>query len=641
MRVSLLVGSIASLALVDAVVAADSGVVDSAVITATRSEQVLSKIGDSITVLTADEVRKRQKTSLSDLLATTPGVAVVRNGGLGATTSLFIRGAEPEQTVVLIDGVKLNDPSAPGGGYNFAELLADDTSRVEVLRGPESTLWGSQAIGGVVNLITTVPEGPLKSSISIEGGSQETGHARARIEAGGDRVAWRLAGGYFRTGGISAFDERLGGREADGYKNTSFSGRATVTVTDAVSADLRANYWHGRNEFDGFPPPDFSFADTSEYGTTDELVAYAGLNIATLEGRWKQRIGYAYTDTDRENFDPSLLVRKTFDASGKNGRLEYQGNFKIRDGYESVFGLETERSELSTAAPSESDPNPIPLAKDVRLNSGYAQLQATPITPLTITAGLRRDDHDTFGGKTTGRAAVAYSVASQTLLRASFGQGFKAPTLYQLFSEYGNTALRPEQAHGWDAGVEQRLLDESLTLVATYFDRDTTNLVTFVSCFESSDPRCAAQPFGFYDNVTRAKATGVEFEAVLKLSERFDVSANFTRTDAENDDRNDPNFGLDLRRRPRNAANANANYRWPIGLVTGLTVQYVGERFEDASNLVPLGSYTLVDLRASQLVTDQVEVYGRIENAFDEQYETSRQYGSLGRGVFVGARASF
>ena len=203
-------------------VAADADVVDvvdGVVVTANRIEQPTDRVGDSITVISAEAVRRRQTTSVADLLATTPGVTVARNGGIGGSTSLRIRGAETDQTVVLIDGVKLNDPSSASGGFNFANLLATDYARIEVLRGSHSTLWGSQAIGGVVNIITPVPDGPLSGSFSAEGGTHNTAFVRAHAEASSERFAWRLAGGYLTTDGISAFNHERGGLEDDGYRN--------------------------------------------------------------------------------------------------------------------------------------------------------------------------------------------------------------------------------------------------------------------------------------------------------------------------------------------------------------------------------------------------------------------------------------
>lgn len=615
---------------------------DRVVVTANRIEQPQSSVGDSITVIEPDEVRSSQRALVADLLAATPGVAVSRNGGFGTVTSVRIRGAETDQTVVLIDGVKLNDPSSVGGGYDFGHLLTNGNARIEILRGPQSTLWGSQAIGGVVNIVTSTPEGPLSGSLSAEGGARGTAALRAHAEAGGERFAWRAGGTYFTTDGISSFDKRLGGGEKDGYRNVGFNVRGLLKLSDAASAELRSTWNKGRAEFDGFPPPAYSLADTGEYGYHEEWVAYAGVNLAALDGRLSNRFGFAYTDTDRENFDPSNSFPKTFDATGRNERWEYQGTLALSERWGAVFGLESETSQLETiSAPSSFDPNPVLMKNDVRLDSAYAQLSTTALETLTLTAGLRYDDHQTFGDATTGRATLAWAVTSTTLMRASYGEGFKAPTLYQLFSDYGNEALAAEEAEGWDAGVEQRIFDGALVVSATYFSRDTTNMIDFVSCFGSADPRCVSRPFGFYDNVQKTTADGVELGMTARLGERLRFTANYTTLDAQNAARGSANFGRALARRPKQTANASLSYAWPIGLTTTLAVQHAGRSFDDAANITVLDDHVLVDLRATYALTPSLEIFGRLENAFDEKYQTAAQYGSAGRGLFAGIRQAF
>ena len=610
------------------------------VVSANRIEQPLSRIGDSVTLVDAEQVRASQKLTVSDLLAATPGITVTRNGGLGGSTQLRIRGAESDQTVVLIDGVKLNDPSSAGGGFNFANLLTGDYMRIEVLRGPQSTLWGSQAIGGVVNVVTTIPAGPLMAEYSAEGGARGSATVQARAEAGGDRFAWRVAGKYLTTDGVSAFNEERGGSERDGYRNTGANVRGIWRITDAVNAELRTTYSHGRVEFDGFPAPAFALADTLEYGTTDEVVAYAGINATMFGGRLQNRFGFAYTDTDRENIDPDSRVPTTFDATGRNERWEYQGTLTLNDMVGGVFGLESERSELNTRSPSEFDPNPVPLVNDARLDSAYAQVSVSPIETMTLTAGMRYDDHDAFGNESTGRATVAWAATPTTIVRASYGEGFKAPTLFQLFSEFGNEALAPERADAWDAGIEQHLLNDALLLSATYFGRNTRNMIDFVSCFLSSDPRCAARPFGFYDNVQKTQAEGFELGAVAQLGERLRFDVNYTDMDTTNRGAG-PNFGRELPRRPGQTLNGELTYQWPVGLTTTVAVTHAGRSFDNASNTIVVDAYTVVDLRAAFMFRDNLEVYGRIENAFDEEYETIAGYGTPGRGAFVGVRQSF
>jgi vitamin B12 transporter len=610
------------------------------VVSANRIERPLSRIGNSVTLLDEEQVRASQKRTVSDLLTTTPGITVSRNGGLGGATQLRIRGAESDQTVVLIDGVKLNDPSSAGGGFDFSNLLTSDYMRIEVLRGPQSTLWGSQAIGGVVNVVTTVPDGPLLAAYSAEGGARGSATVQARAEAGDERFAWRVAGQYLTTDGISAFNDDRGGRERDPYRNVGANARGLLRFNDAVSAELRSTYTRGRADFDGFPPPDHTLVDTREYGYTEELVAYAGVNAATFGGRLQNRVGFAYTDTDRENFDPDLPVRTTFDATGRNERWEYQGTLALSGSVGGVFGVESERSELDTRAPSVFDPNPVPLAHDARLDSVYGQLSVSPIDALTLTAGLRYDDHDTFGSESTGGAALAWTATPTTIVRASYGEGFKAPTLFQLFSEVGNEALAPERADAWDAGIEQHLLNDALLLSATYFSRNTDNMIAFVSCFVPTDPRCANRPFGFFDNVQQTEADGFELGLVAHLGERLRLDANYTDMDTTNRSPG-ANFGHELPRRPGRTLNGELTYGWPFGLTTTVAVTHAGRSFDDAENEIVVDSYTVVDLRAAYQLRDALELYGRLENAFDEEYETIAGYGTPGRGVFVGVRQSF
>jgi vitamin B12 transporter len=613
--------------------------VEDVIVTANRIAQETSRVGDSATVITAQEQRRSQKTAVSDLLAMTPGVAVARNGGLGGTTTLRIRGAESHQTMVLIDGVKLNDPSSASGEFNFADLLTTDFAQIEVLRGPQSTLWGSQAIGGVVNIVTPVPEGPLSASVSVEGGTHETAIVRGHAQAGGDRFAWRVSGNYLTSDGISAFSRDLGGREADGYRNVGFNARGILHVSDNVSAEIRSTWSDGRSDYDGFVG--FGLADTPEYGTTEELTTYAGVNFDMFDGRFENRVGFAFTDTDRKDTDPSSTVPTTFDADGRNERWEYQGTLRVTERVSTIVGLESERSELSTASPATWDPNPTPLTGEVQIDSAYAQVNVTPIDTLSLTAGIRYDDHETFGGHTTTRASAAWSVRPSTILRASYGEGFKAPTLYQLYSQYGNLSLDAEEAESWDAGIEQHFFDKQLVVSATYFDRDTTNMIDFVSCWGETTPECLARPDGYYDNFQQTTAHGVELALAAHLTEQLSLTVNYTNMNAENTARGTANFGHALPRRPDETTNAQVSYEWPVGLTTTAAVHHSSRSFDTITNTVVLDGYTLFDFRASYAVSDTLEVFGRIENAFDEKYETVKNYGTLGRTFYAGLRQSF
>ena len=618
--------------------AAAANAVEQVVVVANRRPEAADKVGQSVTVLTLPEIRADQELVISDILARTPGVSVTRNGGPGQATSLRIRGAETDQTVVLVDGVKLNDPSAPGGGYNFADLLIDDVSRIEILRGPQSTLYGSQAIGGVVSIVTADPTRALQGDANVEGGSYSTGYAKAAVGGKSGGFTFRGAVSAYTTAGVSAFDKRFGGKEDDGYHNTAVTGRLGYAFSPIASVDLRAYYAEARNEFDGFPPPTYAIADDPEFGRTQQFVGYGGFNLGLFDNRLKNRLAIQYTQIDRQNLDLTQAPSTTFDSSGKNRRFEYQGIAQIAQGWTATFGVEDERSAFRTASPNAFDLTGSPFGKAVSISSVYGQLNAEVIPGLTLTGGVRRDDHDTFGDHVTAQAAAAWSLfGGNTVLRASWGQGFKAPTLYQLYSPYGTAALQPETADGWDGGIEQRFWNGRAQVTATYFGRDTSDLIGFVSC---AGVRCVTQPFGYYANTAKARARGVELSGSVTPAAGLQLNANYTYTDAT-DRSPGATFGKDLARRPSDLANLSASYRFPFDIDASLAARYAGASFDNAANTRRLKSYTLVDLRLSHPLPHGLEVYGRIENMFDRAYETTYQYGSLGRAAYVGVRASF
>ncbi|WP_292059290.1 MULTISPECIES: TonB-dependent receptor plug domain-containing protein [unclassified Brevundimonas] len=609
--------------------------VEDVVVTANRSAQPIERVGASVTVLTQAAIEARQTPAVVELLAQTPGVSFTRNGGVGTSTGVNIRGAESQHTVVLIDGVKLNDPSSTQGGFNFGNLLVGDTARIEVLRGAQSTLWGSQAIGGVVNIVTAEPTEALQGSLDAEAGARGTTYFRGGIGGANERLSWRLAASRYDTDGFSAFAK---GTEDDGYTNTGLSGRLNVKVTDAVSLDLRSVWSSGRNDFDAFN------GDSREYGKTQELVAYAGLNFDLLDGRFRNRIGYAHTDTDRRNFNPDNTVQTlTFDAEGQNRRWEYQGAFAFTEALNATFGLEHEKSEMKTRSPGDWNPNPAFGRGEAELNSAYGQVQWTVLDGLTLTGGLRYDDHAQYGDNLLGQVAAAWALnEGDTVVRASWGQGFRAPGLYELYSEYGNLNLQPEEFDSWEIGVEQRLFDRAV-VSATYFNRQADNEIRYNGCSTpSTDPLCTvngAGRWGYYCNVQKTEAQGVELVGRVDVTERLNVSANYTWTDAKS--ASGATDGKRLTRRPEHMANFAADYAFAFGLKTGVAVRYVGETFNNDTNTVKVDAYTLVDLRASYPINDTLEVYGRIENAFDEDYQTVLNYGAPGRGVFGGVRVRF
>jgi vitamin B12 transporter len=608
------------------------------VVTATRSPQALNRIGAAVTVLDEAAIREDQSINLVDLIAKTPAVSVARNGGPGGVTSVYVRGAESYHTVVVIDGVRLNDPATTRGGASFANLLVGDAARIEILRGAQSTLWGSQAIGGVVNIVTAEPAGPLETTASVEVGTDNTAYARVGVGGAGERVTWRAGASGYTTDGFSA---ARSGVEDDGYDNLGLSGRLNARLTDSLSLDLRGAWSNAAIDFDGFDmAPPFAFTDTAEYGRTKELISYAGLNADLLGGRLKNRLGYSFSQTKVRNYDPgrTAFTPLTFESDGEVRRVEYQGSLAIADGWTAGFGAETEHarirynSQFSTA----------PLYARTSSDAVYAQVQGDVLPSLTLTVGGRYEDHAVYGGDAVGQIAAAWRAGEATIVRASFSQGFRAPGLYELYSEYGNTDLKPEEVDSYELGVTHSFAGGRVTASATAFRREVDNQITFFDCFSGASPLCApggVPRFGFYENTLKTKAEGVELEGEFKAAESLVFSGNYTWTDAIN--ASGPSVGNRLPRRPEHLANVTASWLWDGGASTSIVARYVGKSFTSDFNTVSTDAYTLVDLRATYPVGAGLEVFGRVENLFDEDYETVPDYGVAGRAALAGLRARF
>jgi vitamin B12 transporter len=601
----------------------------SVTVTAARTARDTDETPQSVSVLTEQDIETRQSATVLDLLRTLPGLTTTTSGGPGAIGTVNIRGAESDHTLVLIDGVKVNDPASTGGGYNFGTLLTGNIERIEVVRGPRSVLYGSQAIGGVVNLITRAPqpgEGVVVNA-RAEAGGRETYNAVGNVAASLGPVAASLGGGWYKTDGFSAFNEARGGIERDGYEQWHANGRVAVALGENAGIDLRGSIADGRTDIDGFTPS-FTFGDTLQYGDQRDITGYAGVNFAF--GPLKNRVGYAITRVERTDYDPEGFLPITYDSVGTNERLEYQGVATFAWA-EAVFGAEREWSRFDSESFGTVG------SGRATLDSFYGELTAKPVRGLTLSGGVRHDEHNRFGGATTVSAGGVFTPNDgATRIRASYGEGFKVPSLYQLYSNVGNDALQPETSESWEVGIDQRFMDGAVEVGAVYFRRDTENQIDYISCFTASPPPiCDGAPdrFGYYENLRLTRAEGVEFTLGLKPVDRLSVVGQYSFVDTK-----DRETGNELARRPRHSVSALVDYAWPFGLSTGATITHIGDRFDNAANTTRVDGYALVDLRASFPVTERIEVYGRVENLFDERYEVVATYGTPGRAAFGGVR---
>jgi vitamin B12 transporter len=514
-------------------------------------------------------------------------------------------------------------------------VLVNNIERIEVLRGPQSTLYGSDAIGGVVDILTK-RGGPFSLTANGEAGS--FGTFRINAGASGTVSGIEYGGGInlYTTQGIAAADTRPADVNPDAYRNLGITANVRAPVTANVTVDARVWYTNSETAFDGFPPPDFTLQYTGEYGHDDLLALYGGANFSFFDGRFRNRLAITDLDSDRRFYNPRLTLPEEFYARGSATNLEYQGVFDITPTDQLTVGAESLRTDLRTASPSPDEPNPAPVSGHSRINSIFAQLQTTLFQRLTVTGGFRHDDDAQFGGHDSVKAAAALAVfGGDTILRGNYGDGFKAPSLYQLFSPFSNPVqtLEPEIAHGWEAGADQKLLGGRGVISLVYFSRQTEDQIDFFDCFGVTSAACGQRPFGFYANISRSRSQGVEIEAGAQLIDTVHVYGNFTSMDAIGLD-----TGKELARRPRLMANARVVWTPTPEWSLGASASFTGKRFDDLVEAVPLPAFTVVSLFASYTLSDRMQLYARGENMLNQHYETAAQYRSLPRTWTAGLR---
>ncbi len=591
---------------------------DDIVVTASGIEQPRDEVGQAITVIDAATIEKRQTVDVVDLLATTPGVRFSRTGSTGSAAGVSLRGAETTQTLVLIDGVKVNDPSGIGDGYDFGHLLTGNISRIEVLRGSNSVVHGSQAIGGVISVVTATPADGFAANASAEYGYSDTLTAKADMSGTAGAVSGGIGGAYFRTDGISS---AAVGTEKDGYKNFAGNARLKITFSDALSLDLRGYYINADLDYDSFFGAP---ADSPDVAKLDQYVGYAGLNLGLFDGRFTSRAAVTWLRNDRDYY----FIRGTapdYGYSGTNLRFEYQGVVTPVEQAKLIFGYEHERPDYDFFGFGSTD------SQRANIDSVYALGIVQPFAGLSVTGGIRHDDHSQFGGATTLGANANYSPNDgATSFRLSYGEGFKAPSLYQLYDSFsGNSALRPERSKSYDFGIDQSLAEGRALISLTAFLRNTTDQINYDNATFT------------YGNIDRTRAKGVEAMLALRPVDALNVTASYSYIDAR-DRSGRPAFdGKRLPRRAEHAVSVSADYDWSFGLSTGATLTMVGDSFDDAANAVRLDGYALAGIRASLPVGRNFEVYGRVDNLFDADYATAFNYGTYGRAAYGGVRARF
>ncbi len=610
------------------------------VVTATRVETPIEEIASSMTVISSKEIERKQKATVSEVLKGIQGLDVVQTSGVGRDTSIFIRGANSEHTLVMIDGVEVNDPISPGRSYDFAHLTVDNIERIEVLRGPQSTLYGSDAIGGVINIITKKGEGKPKFFASVEGGTFMTFRESAGVSGENNWVNYSLGLSRFDTNGISAANKKDGNYERDGYENTSLSARLGFAPKETLDVDLIFHYINAKTELDNFGG--VGGDDPNYIQKSKQLLFKTQVGLSLFDQFWTQKLAFATTDNDRDvknkkdDQHPFDSERGHYD--GQLIKFDWQHNIQLHKTNGLTFGLEYEEEEGKSRYYWESQWGPgesLFPKKTANMKGYYIQDQIKLWDRFFGTLGIRIDDHSRFGSETTYRIAPAYLIKETgTKIKGTYGTGFKAPTLYQLYAPatlwgpIGNKDLKPEKSKGWDFGVEQNLLKNKVILGATYFRNDFKDLIQF-------------DMGQGYINIAKAKTEGIELFASAKPIDDLTLQINYTYTDTE-----DKTTGETLIRRPKNKIGFDLNYHFINKGNVNLGVIYVEKRDDfDFSTSPPrrvkLDQYTLVNLAASYDITKNFQLFGRVENLLDKEYEEVKGYGIPGLSFFGGIKLSF
>lgn len=640
---------------------------DDIVVTATRSGDAIpiDLIGSSVTVIDNQDLQARQTRILSDVLRDVPGVAVNRTGAVGGLTQIRIRGAEGNHTLVFIDGIKADDPY--NGEYDFGTLLNDEASRVEVLRGQQSSLYGSDAIGGVVSYTTLSGREAPGYMARIEGGSMGTVSGGARA-AGvvGDTFDYALTGSYLRTDG---YPVAPGGHLDTGSRSLGLGGKANWTPAPNFKLTAVGRYSLTKADLN-----DQEIADTSPIVQGYPVITaidtpgdktrnrgwygLLGASWSLFDNAWTNAANVALTDNKRDYqgpFGPSGDIGRRYRATA-NSTVRF-GNDHIKNRF--TLGTDYERQEFRNTTPGDF----VDRSKHTLETWGYvADYDVTVDDRLAIGASARIDNYDRFKDAATYRATASYLFPTGTRVHAAYGTGIKAPTPGELFGYsdglfIGNPNLNPEKSKGWEAGVEQTFLNKAAKIGATYFRNKFTDQIDVTYVFDTGSGTYLQQSFN-EDGKTRQQ--GVEVYANAQVQDfRLDVAYTYLKAPQTIDALAGPaptdgSFQLPVPirtqavRRPKNVASVNVTYapkRWP--LTATVTVRYNGRQRDYAFNsdfsrlLVDMKSYTLVNLNATYDFGKHIQVFGRIENLIDKRYQEVFTFDTPGRAAYGGVRVRF
>lgn len=566
-----------------------------------------SRTGTSVDVLEGEDAGGNDSRVL-DRLTRLPGVNLTSNGGLGSLAGIQVRGLPARYVGVRIDGIDVLDPSGTQNNFNFGGFTASGVGRVELLRGSQSALYGSEAIGGVVNITSWRPEDlGFSGAAQVEAGSFDTYSGSFSVGHRSEAGFVALSYGRVESEGISA---QSFNPEKDGFEQNTLNVSAEYDVNDMLTFGGAIYYREGDIEIDR---SSFTNDATGEINS-EELGGRIYTTLVT--GSVTHTLSYSYFDIDRK--DPGGFTTR---FQGERQTLSYLGSADLNDMVTLNFGLDYSEEDIDSGVTVGSEDN----------TSVMAELLYSPTSQVDLSFALRHDDNSDFGGETTGRLAAVFRPVDDVAIRAVAGTGYRAPSLYERFSAFGDPTLQPETSLSFELGVEKTFGDMGF-VKATLFHAEIDDLIDF-------DPAALAcgSGFGCYNQIPgKTTSKGIELSGEYAISPMFTVFGAYTYTDAKTS-------GVRLSRTPKHNAVIGLNADFTDRFSGYVDVRHVADvipsAFAPANNKV--GDYTLVGAGLSYDVTDKAEVYLRVENLFDESYETAGGFNQPGRAAYVGLRANF
>jgi vitamin B12 transporter len=593
-------------------------------VSATKTQTYQSEVGASTSVITADDLAGQANRPVYEILSEVPGVSVDSLGSFGGAVSVNIRGAKRGQTLIMIDGVEVYDPMAVSKDFDLAHLTSTNIERIEIVRGPQSTLYGSDAMAGVINIITKQGHGPAKTEAMTEFGSHNTFLESISISGSEGKNDFSAAVSRTDSDGISKARD---GQDADGYSNTTFSSRIGWGISENSKLLANIRYVNAQVDID-----DGAYQDDPNRTTQSEQFSGSLGLSQKINENWDHLLTISGVNFDRNDSDPADSIDPTEDEysrfRGDRKKIEWQNNISLADWDTQTLGYEDEQERgASYSTGSNWWSNNQSDRRSLENQAFYFQNQAELVDQLFTSAGFRVDNHDTFGSQWTYNLSSSYLIPdTMTRLKANYGTAFRAPNIYQLYDgSYGNASLQPEKSRGFDLGAEQRYIDNKLFVSATYFYDKYENLI-------DSDPMTWA-----YVNIKRGTARGYELESSYDVLKALKIGGDYTYTKTRDSD-----TAQEFGRRAKNQANGFIEWGYSEKGDIRLSAQYIGSRMDaPAYNDNKDKKYFITNLASQYQLKQDMQLFGRIDNIFDIVYEPIRGYNGIDRSLYMGLKAIF